>query len=106
MTKSGQNSAKNIIIATLHMLSFVSGSKIENFKVDFIDGTIFLRLMEVLSGKSVKRYHMFPQSITQRCDNVQLALDICARYARKCDSPSVLSSLVRFSLIFRTFTQG
>ncbi|XP_063680448.1 gelation factor-like isoform X2 [Bolinopsis microptera] len=55
-----------------------TGSKIENFKVDFIDGTIFLRLMEVLAGKSVKRYHMFPQSITQRCDNVQLALDICS----------------------------
>merc|ERR1712013_575841 len=33
--------------------------------------------MEVLTGKTVKRYHMFPQSITQRCDNVQLALDIC-----------------------------
>ena len=48
--------------------------------MDFIDGTIFLRLMETLSGKTVKRYHMFPQSITQRCDNVQLALDICSRY--------------------------
>ena len=36
--------------------------------------------METLSGKTVKRYHMFPQSITQRCDNVQLALDICSRY--------------------------
>eukprot|EP00007_Cunea_sp_BSH-02190019_P000655 CAMPEP_0174243510 /NCGR_PEP_ID=MMETSP0417-20130205/31933_1 /TAXON_ID=242541 /ORGANISM="Mayorella sp, Strain BSH-02190019" /LENGTH=1204 /DNA_ID=CAMNT_0015323043 /DNA_START=60 /DNA_END=3670 /DNA_ORIENTATION=- len=49
------------------------------FETDFSDGLLLINLLEVLAGKNVPRYSRRPRFLSQKIDNVQVAISFLQR---------------------------
>jgi hypothetical protein len=49
--------------------------QVQDLQADFTDGVLFIELLEILTGKKVPRYTKKPRFLSQKLDNISVALE-------------------------------